>query len=152
MASTLHTRLKWIGVTVLLMFITPFALAAFETYIWDKYVLVPPPIESVTAETFRFEDYASPLGKTRQEMQSVLEHLFPDGTPRAVVEHVLVTNNGADVLVLDHDIKYSWKPQVLRKMILEVEGCAVPGWHVAVSYDRHQTVTRISVLWFCALS
>jgi hypothetical protein len=114
--------------------------------IYEQRFVIAPPISSVTAETFSFENYNV---KRHDELKSAIEKLFPPGTPKAYVDHILVVNNGASAKERHLAGATIWLSYAKPVPTFFSTACYGATWIVNIYYDSKQTVSTVALLGPC---
>jgi len=128
---------------------TPFILAAVffgAVLAWNHLFapLPPPPPGLFAPPNFSFDDYAV-IDGAQATMQERLEHQFRTGTPKTLVDNILVAKDGATVTEGEKSRfrKFTYLHKAAAPPFLPAS-CA--GWRVNIAYNAKLELQLIDVV------
>lgn len=122
--------------------------------IYEQRFVIAPPLSSVTAETFSFENYNV---KRRDELKDAIQKLFPPGTPKTYIDRILVVNNGASVTERHLTDRRNpanstiWISYAKPVRALVSTACYGERWVVKAYYRLNETLTSLHVEGPCGV-
>jgi len=140
----------FIALAVAAAAVTPLILSDIEV-LWEVTALHRSGSSSVALETFDFRDYRG-IDDAGRRLTAALKTLFPVGTPKAVIENVLVKRNGARFkpgLITRDGQTETVVTYVKDASILYAPLCDGKVWIITVTYARDATLTVLTVSGPC---
>jgi hypothetical protein len=136
-----------VGILAAVLLVTPLLLSDVET-VWEYVFVRPPPLSSITAETFHFENYGP---KNGLELYAALKKLFPAGSPKRYVDNILVDKNSSQRRnnVIGNKATFTYAKHA---PILIAPMCGRQQWIVTVIYDNAERLIDLSVEGPCISS
>lgn len=112
--------------------------------LWNTYLKpVPPLLESVTQKNFSFEAYSG----SRKKLEEALNKLLPIGTPKNVVENLLVQKAKAKMTrIIDRNAFFEHRATMLTKIGLYP---CPRMWRIVVEYDAEQRLATLKLKGPC---